>query len=39
LGTVNYNGFDRTIGTTRFQFVSADFLDFCPKLIYDTDNP
>jgi hypothetical protein len=39
LGTLNYNGFDRTIGTTRFQFVSADFLDFCPKLIYDTDNP
>jgi hypothetical protein len=39
LGAVNYNGFKRTIGATRFEFVSADFLDFCPKLIYDTDNP
>jgi predicted phosphohydrolase len=39
LGNLNYIGFERTIGTTRFQFVSADFLNFCPKLIYDTDNP
>jgi hypothetical protein len=39
LGTVDYHGFDRTIGTSRFEFVSADFLNFRPKLIYDTDNP
>ena len=39
LGTpLNYEGFNRTIGNTRFEFVSADFLDFHPKLIYDTDN-
>lgn len=36
LGTsLNYEGFNRTIGNTRFEFVSADFLEFHPKLIYD----
>jgi len=39
LGTADYRGFNRTIDSTRFEFVSADFLDFCPKLVYDTDNP
>ncbi len=39
LGTNDYTGFNRIIGTTQFHFVSADYLDFSPKLIYDTDNP
>jgi uncharacterized protein len=39
LGSVDYHGFDRTIDTTRYEFVSADFLNFSPKLILDTDNP
>jgi uncharacterized protein len=39
LGSLDYNGFNCIIGSTRFEFVSADFLNFCPKLIYDTDNP
>lgn len=39
LGTMDYDGFNRTIGSTRYEFVSADYLEFRPKLIYDTDNP
>lgn len=39
LGNVNYDNFNTTIGSTRFHFISADYLEFCPKLIYDTDNP
>ncbi|HPI93549.1 MAG TPA: metallophosphoesterase [Deltaproteobacteria bacterium] len=39
LGTVDYSGFNRTIGGTRFEFVSADYLDFRPRLIYDADKP
>ena len=39
LGTLDYDGFNRTIGSTRYEFVSADYLEFRPKLIYDTDNP
>lgn len=39
LGSLDYQGFNRTIGSTRFEFVSADFLDFRPKLIHDTENP
>lgn len=31
----NYEGFNRTIGGTRFEFVSADFLGFRPRLILD----
>jgi len=38
LGTpLNYNGFNRIIGRTKFEFVSADFLEFRPKLLYDSD--
>ena len=39
LGGGSYEGFNRTIGSTRFEFVSADFIEFRPKFIYDTDNP
>jgi predicted phosphohydrolase len=39
LGSLDYRGFNRTIGSTRYRFVSADFLDFSPRLILDTDNP
>lgn len=35
LGTLDYGGFNRTIDGIRFEFVSADYLDFRPKLIYD----
>lgn len=35
LGELDYRGFNRTIEGTRFEFVSADFLDFRPKLILD----
>jgi predicted phosphohydrolase len=38
LGGNSYEGFNRTIGNTRFEFVSADFLEFRPKLILDTGN-
>ena len=31
----DYQGFNRTIGRTRFEFVSADYLDFRPKLILE----
>jgi len=30
---LDYRGFNRTVGRTRFEFVSADYLDFKPKLI------
>jgi len=33
LGDIDYSGFNRTIGSTRYEFVSADYLDFRPKLI------
>jgi uncharacterized protein len=37
LGTpLNYEGFNRIIDNTRFEFVSADFLEFHPKLVYDS---
>lgn len=36
LGLMDYQGFNRTIGGTRFEFVSADFLEFRPKLVFDT---
>lgn len=39
LGAGDCSGFDRTIGTTRFEFVSADYLEFRPRLIHDTENP
>ena len=35
LGSLDYDGFNRTIDTTRYEFVSADYLGFCPKLILD----
>lgn len=35
LGSLDYDGFNRTIDNTRFEFVSADYLEFRPKLIYD----
>jgi predicted phosphohydrolase len=38
LGGGSYEGFNRTIGGTRFEFVSADFIEFRPKLLYDTGN-
>jgi len=31
----DYNGFNRTIGKTRYEFASADYLEFKPKLILD----
>lgn len=36
---LDYRGFNRTIGRTRFEFVSADYLDFKPKLILDVSEP
>ncbi len=36
LGTLDYSGFARTIGHTRFEFVSSDYIDFTPKLILET---
>ncbi len=35
LGSLDYDGFNRTIADTRYEFVSADYLGFCPKLILD----
>ncbi len=35
LGSLDYDGFNRTIDDTRYEFVSADYLGFCPKLILD----
>lgn len=35
LGGLDYTGFNRTIKGTRFEFVSADYLGFCPRLILD----
>jgi predicted phosphohydrolase len=35
LGSFDYDGFNRTIDGTRYEFVSADYLDFCPKLVLD----
>ena len=35
LGSMDYDGFNRTIDGTRYEFVSADYLDFRPKLIYE----
>ncbi len=35
LGGPDYAGFNCTIGSIRFEFVSADYLDFIPKLIFD----
>ncbi|HHO75977.1 MAG TPA: hypothetical protein ENN05_06065 [Deltaproteobacteria bacterium] len=35
LGDLDYDGFNRTIGMTRYEFVSADYLKFCPKLILE----
>lgn len=35
LGSLDYEGFNRTIDDTRYEFVSADYLGFCPKLILD----
>lgn len=37
LGAADFSGFDRTIGNTRFVFVSADHLGFTPKLLHDTN--
>ena len=37
LGSLDYEGFNRTVEGIRFDFVSADYLDFRPKLIFDTD--
>jgi len=39
LGGADYSGFTRTIGRTRFVFVSADHLGFAPLLILDSSNP
>lgn len=36
---LDYQGFNRTIGRTRFDFVSADYLDFKPKLILEVHDP
>ena len=33
LGSLDYDGFNRTVGGIRFEFVSADYLDFRPKYI------
>jgi predicted phosphohydrolase len=35
LGPLDYGGFNRTVEGIRFDFVSADYLDFRPKLIFD----
>lgn len=35
LGNLDYDGFNRDIDGIRFEFVSADYLDFQPKLILD----
>jgi uncharacterized protein len=34
-GNLDYGGFNRTVADIRFEFVSADYLDFRPKLIFD----
>jgi uncharacterized protein len=36
LGSLEYKGFYRTLCGIRFEFVSADYLDFRPKLILET---
>jgi len=33
LGTMDYSGFNRTTGGIRFEFVSADYLDFRPRQV------
>ena len=35
LGNLDYDGFNRTIDRTRYEFVSADYLKFRPKLILE----
>ena len=35
LGNLDYDGFNRTIDRTRYEFVSADYLKFSPKLILE----
>jgi predicted phosphohydrolase len=35
LGSLDYDGFNRIIDGTRYEFVSADYLDFSPKLVLD----
>ncbi|HNY66993.1 MAG TPA: metallophosphoesterase [Deltaproteobacteria bacterium] len=35
LGSLDYGGFNRTVEGIRFEFASADYLDFKPKLILD----
>lgn len=39
LGGPALGGFDRTIGSTRFVFSSADYLGFSPRLVYDDSAP
>jgi uncharacterized protein len=36
LGSLDYAGFNRTVEGIRFEFVSGDYIDFRPKLIFDT---
>jgi predicted phosphohydrolase len=36
LGDTDYSGFSRTVGGVRFEFVSADYLEFRPRLVLDT---
>ncbi len=33
LGSSDYAGFNRTLDGIRYEFVSADYMDFCPKLL------
>ena len=35
LGSLDYGGFNRTIDGIRFEFVSADYLNFRPKFIIE----
>ena len=35
LGSLDYGGFNRTMGGIRYEFVSADYLDFRPKCIIE----
>lgn len=37
LGNQDYDGFNRRLDDIRFEFVSADYLQFVPRLILDTD--
>jgi predicted phosphohydrolase len=36
LGSLDYDGFNRTMNGIRFEFVSADYLDFRPKCVLET---